>query len=149
MTRSGHIAGLAGALSLVTGACVAESPDAIYFECPWNIAEQRFDPASDTLASITPGGGGFAVTEIGDDVTDQYWMVLHHCATDRYILAVAKSGGVLDLQFTFGQLLTSDKQYTMDEAGIELAKTGAGVRRGQGDIGRCDCETLLNEGYLE
>ncbi len=127
-------------LLLAAGAAIAENERGP--ECGWDFAGQRFVQGG--APAWVSGGGSpeFAATFIGDDGQD--WLILHHCPSGRYILAAAKEAEADRIGERFEFLLDTDTKYTMDEIGTELAALGAGVRRGQGDIGRCDCDLLAS-----
>ncbi len=131
--------GVFAAMSLA-GAALAQAERGP--ECGWDVATQRFVDGGAPAWVGLGGSPDFAATYIWGDARS--WMILHHCPSDRYILIVARNSDADRVQERFNFLLETDTKYTMDQIGADLATLGAGVRRGQGDIGRCDCDVLAS-----
>ncbi|MHA3914736.1 hypothetical protein [Halovulum sp. GXIMD14793] len=143
-------ASLAAAVLLgVASHVAAEEPPAIGFECPWDSKAQRFSEAGDAIATVVPGGNQFAVTSVFLEETEYSWMYLHHCPSDTLLSIKFRNADHLEIESRFNTLIDSNTAYSMDQIGADLSKRGAIVKRSRGDIGRCDCETLKKEGYLE
>lgn len=131
------------------GQVAAEEPPAIWFECPWDSKAQRFSNTGDAIATVVPGGNQFAVTSVFTEEAEYSWMYLHHCPSDSLLSIKFRNADHLEIESRFNTLIDSDTAYSMDQIGADLSKRGAIVERSRGDIGRCDCETLKKEGYLE
>ncbi|QHQ34628.1 hypothetical protein [Algicella marina] len=125
------------AVGLVPSAALALSP---LPPCAWDAEAQAF---------ADEGAGVFVLAEANGFASGAFtapdgrqWGLLHHCPTDKYLLFVTEEADHDAVWERFRALLETSVPVTMPEIGVDLALLGAGVRRGQGDIGNCDCEHL-------
>lgn len=129
-------------------------------QCHWDAQEQRFIENKDLgrflkdhelPAWVAPAGTSFVSSFInpGEAPEETGWLVLHHCASGRYIVAVARPRDFERVGDRFHHLIETSVKVTMDDIAVDLAGLGAGVRRGQGDIGTCDCNWMKSVGYLQ
>lgn len=115
--------------------------------CFWDQQAQRF--ADDGLeAWIFPEQNGFA-TFIAGAIGGPQHRVLQHCSTGKYLLIVMPPHQVTSIEKRFRFFMDTTVKVTMEEIALDIATMGAGVRRGQGDIGQCGCEYLRQSGELQ
>lgn len=117
-------------------------------DCYWDSVELRFSESRVGIpAWVSPAGSEFvSMSAVGDE---RSWLVLHHCASDHYLMAITRPDKSVQFYEKLDALIRSKEKFTMDEIAGELEKHGASVRRGQNDIGRCDCDAMARMELLK
>lgn len=132
--------------TMLAGMAAALSPP-LPPPCFWDQQSQRF--VDDGVeAWVFPEQNGFA-TFIAGPLDGPQHRVLQHCPTGKYLLIVMSPSQVTRIEERFRFFMDTTVKVTMEEMALDIATMGAGVRRGQGDIGQCGCAHLQQSGQLQ
>ncbi|MHA3914735.1 hypothetical protein [Halovulum sp. GXIMD14793] len=115
--------------------------------CLWDQTAQKFADKG-FAASIVSEDNGFA-SFIAGAIGGPQHRVLQHCPTGKYLLIVMSPSQVTRIEERFRFFMETTVKVTMEEIALDIVTMGAGVRRGQGDIGQCGCDYLQQSGQSQ